>query len=40
MRIREAQKVPSQVSAMRSDLDTLREEQRTLQEKIEALTRR
>jgi aminopeptidase N len=40
MRIREAAKVPSQVSALRSDLDTLREEQRTLQEKIEALSRR
>ena len=39
-RIREAQKTPSQVSALRSDLDTLREEQRTLQEKIEALGRR
>lgn len=42
MRIREAQKVPSQVSALRSDLDTLREEQRSLQEKldkIEALPR-
>ena len=35
IRIREAQKVPSQVSALRSDLDSLREEQRTLQEKIE-----
>ena len=40
IRIREAQKVPSQVSALRSDLDTLREEQRTLQEKVEALQRR
>ena len=40
MRIREAANVPSQVSALRSDLDTLREEQRTLQEKIEALARR
>ena len=39
IRIREAQKVPPQVSALRSDLDTLREEQRTLQEKIEALSR-
>ncbi|HTU71164.1 MAG TPA: M1 family aminopeptidase [Candidatus Baltobacteraceae bacterium] len=39
MRIREAAKVPSQVSALRSDLDSLREEQRTLQEKIEALSR-
>jgi aminopeptidase N len=35
IRIREAQKVPSQVSALRSDLDTLREEQRTLQDKID-----
>lgn len=40
IRVREAQKVPSQVSALRSDLDTLREEQRTLQEKVEALQRR
>ena len=40
IRIREAQKVPSQVSALRSDLDTLREEQRTLQEKIDSLARR
>jgi aminopeptidase N len=39
IRIREGQKVPSQVSAMRSDIDTLREEQRKLQEKIEALSR-
>lgn len=39
MRIREAQKVPSQVSAMRTDIDLLREEQRKLQEKIEALSR-
>ncbi|MEO9170326.1 MAG: M1 family aminopeptidase [Candidatus Baltobacteraceae bacterium] len=39
MRIRESQKVPSQVSAMRSDLDALREEQRKLQEKIEAISR-
>jgi aminopeptidase N len=39
IRIREAQKVPSQVSALRSDLDTLREEQRTLQEKVEAQQR-
>jgi aminopeptidase N len=39
MRIREAQKVPGQVSALRSDLDELREEQRKLQEKIEALSR-
>ncbi|HEY5350375.1 MAG TPA: M1 family aminopeptidase [Candidatus Lustribacter sp.] len=39
IRIRESAKLPSQVSALRSDLDNLREEQRTLQEKIEALTR-
>lgn len=39
IRIREAAKVPSQVSALRSDVDTLREEQRSLQEKIEALSR-
>ena len=39
MRIREAQKVPAQVSSLRSDLDSLREEQRKLQEKIEALSR-
>jgi aminopeptidase N len=35
IRIREAQKVPSQVSALRSDLESLREEQRTLQVKID-----
>lgn len=35
IRIREAQRIPSQVSALRSDLDTLREEQRTLQDKID-----
>ena len=40
IRIREAQKVPSQVSALRSDLDSLREEQRKLQEKVEALQQR
>jgi len=39
MRIREARKVPAQVSSLRSDLDSLREEQRKLQEKIEALSR-
>jgi aminopeptidase N len=37
IRIREAQKVPSQVSALRSDLETLREEQRTLQDKIDKI---
>ncbi|HEY1681400.1 MAG TPA: M1 family aminopeptidase [Candidatus Tumulicola sp.] len=39
VRIRENAKVPSQVTAMRSDIDGLREEQRKLQEKIEALAR-
>jgi aminopeptidase N len=39
VRIREAQKVPSQVTALRTDLDTLREEHRKLQEQIETLTR-
>jgi aminopeptidase N len=39
IRIREAAKVPTQVTAMRSDIDGLREEQRKLQEKIEALSR-
>lgn len=39
IRIREAQKVPAQVQGLRSDVDALREEQRRLQEKIEALTR-
>jgi aminopeptidase N len=39
MRVREAAKVPSQVTSMRSDIDGLREEQRKLQEKIEALSR-
>ncbi len=38
-RIREAQKVPAQVTGLRSDLDALREEQQKLQEKIEALSR-
>jgi aminopeptidase N len=37
MRIREAQKVPGQVSALRSDLDSLREDQRKLEAKIETL---
>ncbi len=37
IRVREAQKVPAQVSILRSDLDALREEQRKIQEKIEAL---
>ena len=39
IRIREAAKVPAQVSGMRSDIDGLREEQQKLQEKIEALSR-
>ncbi|MBV8636590.1 MAG: HEAT repeat domain-containing protein [Candidatus Eremiobacteraeota bacterium] len=38
-RIREAQKVPAQVTALRTDLDALREDQRKLQDKIEALSR-
>ncbi len=39
IRIRESQKVPAQVSGLRTDLDALREEQRKLQEQIEALSR-
>jgi aminopeptidase N len=39
IRVREAAKVPAQVSGMRSDIDGLREEHRKLQEKIEALSR-
>jgi aminopeptidase N len=39
MRIRESQKVPAQVTGLRTDVDALREEQRKLQEKIEALSR-
>lgn len=39
IRVREAAKVPAQVSGMRDDIDGLREEQRKLQEKIEALSR-
>ncbi len=39
IRVREAAKVPGQVSAMRGDIDELREEQRKLQEKIETLSR-
>jgi aminopeptidase N len=38
-RIRESLKVPAQVTGLRTDLDALREEQRKLQERIEALTR-
>jgi aminopeptidase N len=37
IRIREAQKVPAQVTALRTDIDTLREEQRKIQEKLESL---
>jgi aminopeptidase N len=39
MRIRESQKVPAQVTHLRTDVDALREEQRKIQEKIEALSR-
>ncbi|MEO6914100.1 MAG: M1 family aminopeptidase [Candidatus Baltobacteraceae bacterium] len=39
VRVREAQRVPAQVTGLRSDLDALREDQRKLQEKIEALAR-
>ncbi|HET9096050.1 MAG TPA: M1 family aminopeptidase [Candidatus Baltobacteraceae bacterium] len=39
IRIRESQKVPAQVTTLRSDLDALREEQRKLQEQIEAISR-
>ncbi|MDQ2679421.1 MAG: HEAT repeat domain-containing protein [Candidatus Eremiobacteraeota bacterium] len=35
VRIREAQKVPAQITGLRTDLDALREDQRKLQEKIE-----
>lgn len=38
-RIRDAQKLPSQVTELRSELDSLREEHRQLQEKIETLSR-
>lgn len=38
-RIRESLKVPAQVSGLRSDLDAVREDQRSLQEKIEAISR-
>lgn len=38
-RIRESQKVPSQVATLRTDLDALREEQRKIQEQIEAISR-
>ncbi len=39
MRIHESQKVPTQVTSLRTDLDALREQQRKIQEKIEALSR-
>lgn len=39
LRIQEAQKVPPQVTGLRNDVDSLREEQRKLQVKIEELTR-
>ncbi len=39
VRIEEGQKVPPQVAGLRSDVDSLREEQRKLQAKIEELTR-
>ncbi len=39
IRVREAAKVPAQVRGMRTDIDELREDQRKLQEKIEALAR-
>ncbi|HEY8297465.1 MAG TPA: M1 family metallopeptidase [Candidatus Baltobacteraceae bacterium] len=39
IRVREAQHVPAQVTGLRSDLDTLREEQRKIQEQIETLAR-
>ncbi|MFY9718450.1 MAG: M1 family aminopeptidase [Candidatus Cybelea sp.] len=39
MRIRQAAKVPTQVKGLREDIDELREYQRRLQEKIEALAR-
>jgi aminopeptidase N len=38
-RIRRSAKVPTQVTALRDDINELREEQRKLQEKIEALAR-
>ncbi len=38
IRIREAQRVPAQVTALRDDLDRLREDQRKMQEEIEKLS--
>jgi hypothetical protein len=39
IRIRQAAKIPAQVKGLREDIDELREDQRRLQEKIEALAR-
>jgi hypothetical protein len=39
IRIRQAAKIPVQVKGLREDIDELREDQRRLQEKIEALAR-
>ncbi len=39
IRIRKGEKVPPQVRGLREDIDELREDQRRLQEKIEALER-
>ncbi len=39
IRIRKAAKVPAQVTALRDDIDELREQHRRLQEKIEAIAR-
>ncbi len=38
IRIRESQKIPAQVTGLRTDLDALREEQRKLQEQIAAIS--
>jgi aminopeptidase N len=40
IRVREGQRVPAQVSGLRSDVDTLREDHRKLQAKIDELTAR
>lgn len=39
IRVREAQKVPAEVARMRDELDTLRNETRTLRERLDALQR-
>jgi len=39
VRIREGQSVPAQVTGLRDDVDTLRDDHRKLQEKLEALAR-